>query len=40
MFDLKVIKVFKDTNTLEDVYVIAIKLSNTRYYNLTVTKTE
>lgn len=38
MFDLKVVKVFKDENTTEDVYVLAIKLSSGKYYNLNVTK--
>lgn len=40
MFDLKVVKVFKDENTTEDVYVLAIKLPGGRFYNLNVTKKE
>lgn len=38
MFDLKVVKVFKNENTTEDLYILAIKLSRGDFYNLTVTK--
>lgn len=38
MFDLKIVKMFKDENTTEDIYVLAIKLSDGSYHNLNVTK--
>lgn len=39
MIDLKVNKVFKDSDTGEDIYVISINL-NGRYYNLNVNRKE
>lgn len=38
MFDLKLVKIFKDEKTTEDIYLLAIKLANGSYYNLNVTK--
>lgn len=38
MFDLKLVKMFKDEKTTEDIYLLAIKLANGNYHNLNVTK--
>jgi hypothetical protein len=39
MFDLKINKVFRDPNTLLDVYVVSIQFGE-KYFNLTLTKDE
>ncbi len=39
MFDLKINKVFKDTDTLLDVYVVSLQFGD-KYYNLNLTKEE
>ena len=39
MFDVKINKMFKDTNTGLDVYVLSIQVGD-KYYNLNLTKEE
>ena len=39
MFDVKINKVFKDPNTMLDVYVLSIQFGD-KYYNLTLNKEE
>jgi hypothetical protein len=40
MIDLKLIKSFKRENDGEDIYTLSIKLDDSRYYNLNITKSE
>jgi hypothetical protein len=39
MFDLKINKVFKDPDTLLDIYVVSLQFGD-KYYNLNLTKEE
>jgi hypothetical protein len=39
MFDVKINKVFKDPNTMLDMYVLSIQFGD-KYYNLTLSKEE
>lgn len=39
MFDLKINKVFRDPNTLVDIYVVSIQFDD-KFFNLNLTKDE
>ena len=39
MFDVKINKVFKDPDTMLDIYVLSIQFDS-KYYNMTLTKEE
>jgi hypothetical protein len=40
MMEVKLIKMFKRVSDGEDIYVLSVKLDDSRYYNLNVTKSE
>jgi hypothetical protein len=40
MMDIRLVKMFKRDSDGEDIYVLSIKLDDSRYYNINVTKSE
>ncbi len=38
--DIRLVKMFKRDSDGEDIYVLSIKLDDSRYYNINVTKSE
>jgi hypothetical protein len=40
MMEVKLVKMFKRQSDGEDIYVLSIKLDDSRYYNINITKAE